>query len=125
MTDSESAPVAQRDAELLMKVLWETLTDLMGTAATATLIRRAGKLATVRAPDLAQLCVVKNGLEYSYGLPPSWTSQNAAIGVDALCELTRELRSMLAELTGPVVLRRLDSIPELGACGFPEREKDV
>mgnify|MGYP003404317482 CR=1 FL=1 len=42
--------------------------------------------------------------------------------ISELCEeflsLVDELRPLLVELTGPVVLRRLVEIPELAACGL-------
>jgi hypothetical protein len=35
-----------------------------------------------------------------------------------MCALIRELLPLLVELTGPVVLRRLEAIPELQPCGL-------
>ena len=112
--DSPRAPAA------VIELLWETLSDLMGSAATATLLRRAAKRATRQAPALAGFEIVRDVLEYHYRLPDSWKEAQGPELVNAMCELTRELRPLLVELTGAVVLRRLDTIPELAACCAPE-----
>jgi hypothetical protein len=91
-------------------VLWGALHDVMGSAATATLLRRAAKHASTRAPELDGFEVHRVRFEYRYVVPPSWS-------YEALGALMSELRPLLVELTGPVVLRRLHGIPELQVSG--------
>ena len=85
---------------------------MLGTAAAATLLRRAALRATPRYPDLGALAITREGLEYRYTAPASW-SEPAAEPPQALCELTRELCALLLDLTGSVVVNRLAQIPEL------------
>ncbi len=116
------------DAELsvaaLFTLLWEALADVLGTAATAMLLRRAARRAAPRCPELSELAILREKLEYRYTLPPAW-----AAGTDgtplALRELVAELRPLLVELTGPVVVRRLERIPELRERGVisPQEEQ--
>jgi hypothetical protein len=91
-------------------VLWSALHDVMGSAATATLLRRAARHAVARAPELGGFEVHRVRFEYRYVVPPAWSHE-------ALGALMSELRPLLVELTGPVVLRRLHGIPELESCG--------
>ena len=108
----------------LFTILWEALADVLGTAATATLLRRAARRAAARCPELAELAISREKLEYRYALPPAW-----AAGTDgtplALRELVAELRPLLVELTGPVVVRRLERVPELRERGVivPQEEE--
>ncbi len=97
-------------------LLWSALHDVMGSAATATLLRRAAKHAETRAPDLGRFEVQRVRFEYRYVVPPSWADQSgdAHASLDALM---RELRPLLVELTGAVVLQRLHVIPELSSSG--------
>ena len=101
----------------LFTLLWDSLSDILGTAATATLLRRAARRAVPRCPELGELGIVREKLEYRTTLPSAW-----ADGVDdtprGLRELVSELRPLLVELTGPVVFRRLERIPELRARGI-------
>lgn len=94
-------------------VLWEEIAELMGSAAAATLLRRAAKRARERAPELAELSIDRDLFEYRYEVPPSWMATPSSASSHALHELVRELRPLLLELTGPVVLRRLRAIPAL------------
>ena len=93
-------------------LLWEALADMMGTAAAATLIRRALISARDRAPALEGFEIVREGFAYRYVAPDGWnipsTEANAAI-----VALFAALRPLLIDLTGSVVLRRLRTIPEL------------
>lgn len=105
--------------------MWAALVDLLGSAATATLLRRSLKRAVARAPELADLTISRDGLEYCYALPSTWREKARGAGIMGLRELTRELRPLLVELTGPVVIHRLRGIPELEACRLfaPENEQ--
>jgi hypothetical protein len=91
----------------LFDLLWEFLADVLGTAATAILVRRAMKQATSRTSWPEPVIVARDGLDYKYGLPETWKQPGNEEALGALRVLAAELRVLLAELTGPVVLRRL------------------
>ena len=103
-------------------LLWTGLADILGTAAAATLLRRAAQCALPRAPELAALCITRQSLEYRYTLPSSWTSPVSG-PCEALSALARELWPLLVDLTGPVVIQHLAQIPELRALGVAPREE--
>jgi len=107
----------------LFTVLWDALADVIGTAATATLLRRAARRAAPRCPELNELAISREKLEYRYTLPPEWAGGAEGTPL-ALRELVAELRPLLLELTGPVVIRRLERIPELRKRGIisPQEE---
>jgi hypothetical protein len=102
-------------AELQFAALWGALTELMGDAATATLVRRAQQRAARRSAALAGLTVSRDRFEYRYALPREWEAPSAE-STASFCELMRELQPLLEELTGDVVIRRLRAMPELMAC---------
>ena len=64
--------------------------------------------------------VLRDNLEYRYTLPPAWakTTQTAARGQDAFRALVAEMGRLLADLTGSVVINRLEQVPELRARGL-------
>jgi len=119
----ESARLPGITAAARFKLLWDELSDLLGSAAAAALLRRAAKRAAQRHPELAALTITRDGFEYQYKVPPAWgdDSQNA---IAEFCELARQFRPLLVELTGSVVLRRLSAIPELETCGLDLSEDD-
>ena len=100
----------------LFTILWNALADVLGTAAAATLLRRAAQRAVPHWPELAGLAITRERLEYRYSLPVSWRDPSAD-PPRALCGLARELCSLLVDLTGPVIVNRLAQIPELGSRG--------
>ena len=91
----------------LFDLLWESLADVLGTAATAILLRRAMKQAASRTSWSEPLMVARDGLDYKYRLPESWKQPGNEEALDALRVVAAELRVLLVELTGSVVLRRL------------------
>ena len=112
----EDAAVECKPTELF-QLLWETLNDIMGSAATATLVRRAVKHASTRSSGCDGLCVIRERYEYRYALPESWSTAPDD-GLASLRLLATELRPLLFELTGRVVLRRLHEVPQLDRCGL-------
>ena len=96
--------VAQRFA-----VLWDALADVLGTAATATLLRRAMKEAADRA-SLDGLAIERQGFSFSYAVPESWQEAHGGAPLEALLTVIDELRPLLVELTGSVVIRRLERL---------------
>src|ERR1043165_4027597 len=57
----------------LFGLLWAALADVLGTAAAAVLLRRAGQRAVLRAPELVELSVTREAFEYRYTLPAAWS----------------------------------------------------
>jgi hypothetical protein len=116
---------ADLPAAALFALVWDALADLLGTAATATLVRRAARRATPRCLELAELTVVRNELDYEYEVPAVWQDQAAGTPF-ALVALVEELWPLLVELTGAVAVRHLERIPELRAQGVlpPARQEE-
>jgi hypothetical protein len=107
----------EQTAAALFALLWNVLSDSLGTAATATLLRRAMLGVTTRAPELAELRIERAGLEYRYCTPASW-NQPSDEALALLKEVITELAPLLRELTGTVMLRRLDRHPDFRAGGI-------
>ncbi len=110
-------------ASTLFGLLWEALADLLGTAATATLLRRAARRGAMRDPELAELVVERQGLAWIYTCPPAWNAASA-VHLHALRTLIGELRPILVEMTGQLVIRHLEQVPELRERGLlaPQEE---
>ena len=116
MTSSED-PSGTSAAELF-DLLWETLADVLGTAATATLLRRAIKQAAARTAWPEPVSVTRTGLDYTYRLPEAWKQPGNDEAVDALRIVAADLRGVLVELTGPVVVVRLGRLAALRKWGI-------
>jgi hypothetical protein len=102
----------------LFKRLWDTLSDLLGSAATAILVRRALARSLPACPELHDLLIARGNLEYRYTLPRSWSEPTPA----ALAELRVFLAALwplLEEMTGPIALERLLRIPGLVTISPP------
>lgn len=112
----------QVSAADLFALLWKELADILGTAAAATLLRRAAQRARPRAPELAALSIMRQGLEYRYTLPSNWTSPLSDPS-GALVALAQELWPLLIDLTGSVVVQRLAQVPELEALAVAIRRE--
>lgn len=104
-------------AAVLFGLLWENIADVLGAAATAALIRRSAKHVAERTPGREGVTITREGFTYRYVLPDSW-SQHADEPVAGLRELVHELVPLLQELTGPVVVRRIESLAEFRRCGL-------
>jgi hypothetical protein len=91
--------------------LWNDLVDVLGSSATATLVRRAAKHAVKREPGLDRLVIHRPTFEYDYVMPEAWS--DGAKGRGELVVLCRTLVPLLHELTGVIVVHRLRAIPEL------------
>jgi hypothetical protein len=101
----------------LFGVLWRALVDILGTAAAATLLRRAAQGATPGWPELSGLSITREGLDYRYTVPPAWT-QAGPPELEELRALALELQALLIDLTGSVVVNRLAQVPELRELGI-------
>ena len=112
-------------AATLFDVLWESLADILGTAATATLLRRAIKRAAPETSSSEPITVARNGLDYEYYLPETWKQPGNEEAINVFRAVAAELRVLLVELTGPVVVRRLSRLAPLLKLGidFTEEKK--
>lgn len=121
--DSVSAG-AEHSVSALFAILWNALADLLGTAATATLLKRAARRASARNPELAGLVIERDGLVYRYTCPPAWNDKSEGTPL-GLRELVGELRPLLVEMTGQVVIQHLEMILELRERGLfaPQEER--
>ena len=106
-----------RPPEAVFAMLWDALANLIGTAATATLVRRAAQRAVLRCPELGELIIVRTELDYTYTPPPAWKEGQGA-ATPALRELSTELQTLLIDSTGPIAVKHLERIPELRPLGF-------
>jgi hypothetical protein len=102
----------------LFDLLWESLADVLGTAATATLVRRAIKAAASKTSWSESVTVARKGLDYEYRLPETWKQPGNEEALSALRVVAAELRVLLVELTGPVVVRRLARLAALRERGI-------
>ena len=96
---------------VLFGILWDELVDLLGTQATAAIMRRALHRAVVSARDLSGLTITRLDREYGYIVPRSFDGTTGPPA--ALCELLDELRPLLVELTGQVAAHHIERIPAL------------
>lgn len=110
----------------LFDLLWETLADVLGTAATATLLRRSIKQASARIAWSEPVIVARSGLDYTYRLPDTWKQPGNDEAVDVLRIVAAELRALLVELTGPIVVARLGRLAALRKWGieFSDEARD-
>jgi hypothetical protein len=108
---------AEPSAADLFAILWLGLADILGTAAAATLLRRACQRAVLAYPELAELVITRENLEYCYVVPAAWNASKAP-SLRPLCALARELWPFLIDLTGSVVVNRLAQIPTLRDRGI-------
>ncbi len=99
------------------------MADLVGTAATAALLRRALKRASAKQPELAAVVLRRDGLEYAWALPAAWHDPERLDAVEHLRRMVRdELHPLFRELTGLVIAHRLAHVPELVEAGLAGEE---
>ncbi len=101
--------------------LKDTLVGVIGTAATATFLRRAVRRAAKKFPELGNLAITKEKLDYEYAIPKHWS--DGRDGLPALVNLSGELESLLLDLTGGVMIRKLRSVPLLLDAGLFRKEE--
>jgi hypothetical protein len=111
-------------AAALFGIVWDALAEVLGTAAVAAIVRRAAGRAAAESPELVDLVILREDLEYRYTLPHAW-SQKAERTPVALRVLVAEIGRLLVELTGTVIIHRLEQIPELRAGGLVWRVEDA
>jgi hypothetical protein len=80
-------------------------------------VRRSIKQAGARIAS-ESVVVVRDGVDYTYRLPEAWKEPGNDAAVDVLRILAAELRVLLVELTGPVVVARLGLLAPLRKWGI-------
>jgi hypothetical protein len=111
------------DPAALFALVWEALAEVLGTAATAAIIRRAAGRAAAVSPELVDVVIRRENLEYRYALPHAWSQPDNAVmpgeqAPVALKQLIAETGRVLMELTGTVFVGQLEQIPQLRARGL-------
>jgi hypothetical protein len=109
------------NAGRLFDRMWLILVDVLGGPATAALVRRSIKRAAAHDTGLSELQVEREGFEFVYKVPAGW-ADGSAQAVTSLRALARELRPLLHELTGSVIVERLHHDPDLSRCRIPFQE---
>jgi len=99
----------------IFDVLWGALVELLGSPATATLLRRSARRRLGDFPELVELAITRKDFEYTYAVPADWKHANERSNA-ALQALVQDLCCLLLELTGPVVLHRLKTSAQLAKC---------
>jgi hypothetical protein len=116
---SGSSPAPGSSAAQLFDLLWESLADVLGTAAAATVLRQAVKRVAAEGNGLApDVVIVRQDLEYHYRVPDHWRIPADEASLEALRALARELGALLAGLTGPVLVRHLERLDPLRERGI-------
>lgn len=105
----------------LFALLWDDLADVLGSSATASLVRRAAKHAGTHRHALSALVIQRAAFEYEYVVPAAWHAQRGSC--DELALLVETLLPLLEQLTGSIVIRRLQAIPALVRAGLIESEE--
>ena len=120
---SRGPPPRRAAAAELFQRLWDEVADLVGTAATAALLRRALKRGSAKRPELAAIDLRREGLEYAWVLPAAWHDPARRDAVELLRRLVcDDLHPLFRELTGPVIARRLAMAPDLVEAGLAGEE---
>jgi hypothetical protein len=104
---------AELPASALFTRLWDALSELLGSAATAALLKRAARRAA-RGQQLAGLSIRRDGLDYVHVWNGSMPALRALIG---------DLRPLLVEMTGALVIERLEQVLELRDLFAPQEER--
>jgi hypothetical protein len=123
MSSKSADPLSALTAEELFALLWDSMADLLGTAATAALLRRALRRASAQHPVLSGVATEREGLTYRYTVPPAWQQALDQEALAALRALTLELYPLLVEMTGPVVVRRLARLEPLRRAALAPQEE--
>jgi hypothetical protein len=102
----------------VFNAVWTGLLEVLGTAATAALVRRAAQRISATAPDLPSVVVNRNTVTYEVEIPAIWRRPDDPRAQHSLRVLLAELGFLLRELTGLVVIRRLERLPPIRESGL-------
>lgn len=118
--DGAGAIAAESSGSELFATIWHALADILGTAAAATLLRRAAQQARATFPELSGLEIARINLEYQYKVPAVWT-QTAAEPPEAFhargisLQMNMEVADLLGagQLSGHGVSFAADNVVQL------------
>lgn len=118
------------DAAALFALVWEAVAEVLGTASTAAIVRRAAARSATDNPELDDVVVLREDLEYRYTLPHAWSYASPAAAPKervpiAFRALVAEIGRLLLELTGTVLIGRLEQVSELRARGVLWRPEET
>ena len=121
---------ATLSAAALFAIVWERSPEVLGTAATAAIVRRAAGRAAVESPELVDLVIVRENLEYRYTAADAWSHTDRAAtperaGTNRASRAGRRDRAAAAGIDRNRRRRRLEQIPELRAGGLLWRPKEA
>ena len=68
------------DAAALFAIVWDAIAEVLGTAATAAIVRRAAGRAAPESPELVDVVIRRETLEYRYTLPHAWSHPAGSVG---------------------------------------------
>lgn len=94
---------------LVFSVMWNELRETIGTAPTATLLRRAIVLSREACPILEQISIEKDGRDYCYNIPPEVDLEPASCA--NIEQFVDNVLALLRALTGKVLVRQLLANP--------------
>lgn len=105
----------------ILALVWAELVRILGAPAAAALLRRSAKRLLHDYPEFKELAITRQGFDYVYTVPADWkqADKKSHAAVEALLQ---ELCSVLLEMTGPVVVRRLKDLPQLAKFDLPSLE---
>ena len=117
------------DTAALFALVWDALAEVLGTAATAAIVRRAAGRAAAESPELVESSSVARTSSTVTRCRTPGPSGQAATPEErapiALRALVAEIGRLLVELTGTVFIGRLEQIPELRARGLVWRAEEA
>src|ERR1051325_10337245 len=70
----KSAAIGKLSIADLFTLVWDALADVLGTATTAAVLRRAARRAAPRCAELTELSISREKLEYRCTLPSRWVN---------------------------------------------------
>ncbi len=108
---------ARPEVPQAFEAIWTTLVDILGAPTATTVVRRSARRASVTHPTLAGLTIRRGVLDYEFDVPASWRESQSDSTAD-IAALAAEVRIVLEELTGVLVIRTLNEHPTLKALGW-------
>jgi hypothetical protein len=128
--EERSGDHAELNTAALFAIVWDAVAEVLGTAATAAIVRRSAGRAAAESPELVDVVIRRERLEYRYTLPYAWSHPAGAAKPEpgappAFRALVAEIGRLLVELTGTVFIDRLEQIPELRTRGLVWRAEEA
>lgn len=111
-------PAAASAASDILALVWAELVRILGAPTAAALLRRSANGRLGEYPEFNDLAITRQGFDYVYTVPSAWkeTGEKSHRALEALLQ---ELCSVLREMTGPVVVRQLRTLPQLQQFDLP------